>query len=267
MLLTDSFNDEPKPTDAAYGDYLQYYTPGGQLTKYPKTSENRDYERLLAKLLRSGKLHQYGIGINLDENGRPIERLPQAAPPPVEATPAPAQTTTAAPIETGPSPAVWIGLGAGAFALIGTALLILPTLQTNVFRITGGPGGPKDFRLKNGQTVRLGGDGASVAWDAYPVPGASQPVAHVKSARGHLVIAPAGMQSGAVKTVTPAANAPAPTRNQNDAPRVYHNGLALESETPLDFGDEVRIAMPSQAASGGGLAREFRLKFDDPKKI
>ena len=270
VLLTDSFNDEPKPTDAAYPDYLNYYTPGGQLTKYPKTAENRDYERLLAKLLASGKLHQYGIGINLDANGRPIERLPQAAPPPSETSdtaPAP-QAAPQSPEK--PSPVLWISLCSVAVAL-AAAFVGFSSTKPSVFRITGGPSGTKDFNIKSGQSVRLGGDGATAAFDAYPLSGASAPVAHIKAVRGQLVLVPPVSTASAPNAAPPAsAGTPAPAappRNQTEAARVYHNGLALEGETPLDFGDEVRIALPSQAATGGSLAREFRLKISDPKKV
>ena len=269
VLLTDSFNDEPKPTDAAYPDYLNYYTPGGQLTKYPKTPENRDYERLLAKLLASGKLHQYGIGINLDANGRPIERLPQAAPPPSEtseAVPAP-QAAPQSPEK--PSPVLWISLCSVAVAL-AAAFVGFSSTKPSVFRITGGPSGTKDFNIKSGQSVRLGGDGATAAFDAYPLSGASAPVAHIKAVRGQLVLVPPVSTASAPNAAPPAsAGTPAPAappRNQTEAARVYHNGLALEGETPLDFGDEVRIAPAIAGSNGRQFGPRVSLKNKRPEK-
>jgi hypothetical protein len=143
VVLTDSFNDEPKPDDPKYADYRKYYTPGGMLTKYPKTGENSDYERLLAKWVQSGKVKQYGVGINFAENGRPIERLPQAAPPPVEVAATPAPTVpTAAPEK--PNNTLWIVLaGIGAAAVGG--FFLAPLFKTASLRITGGPSGAKDF--------------------------------------------------------------------------------------------------------------------------
>ena len=158
ILLTDSFNDEPNPNDSAYPDYLRYYTPGGRLTKYPDTPENRDYERLLRKLYRSRKVKAYGIGVQIDESGRPAERLPQAAPSAsVTSTPAPFVPERD---EKPASPLPWIILGALALLAVLAALLLPALLRAATFRITGGPTGPKDFTLKNGQSVRLGRQGS-----------------------------------------------------------------------------------------------------------
>jgi len=60
VLLTDSFNDRPLDSDPAYAQYLQYYALDS-LTHYPHTPENREYAALLARLMRSGKLHEYGV--------------------------------------------------------------------------------------------------------------------------------------------------------------------------------------------------------------
>jgi hypothetical protein len=259
ILLTDSFNDEPKPTDPAYSDYLRYYTAGGNLTKYPNTPENRDYERLLEKLYRSRKVKAYGIGVQIDESGRPGERLPQSAPSVtnVPATPAASNVVRE---EKPASPLPWILLGAAVLA--GLAALILPgMLRSATFRITGGPAGPKDFSLKNGQTVRLGGKGAGFAGDAYPLPGLEDTVAEIRAARGQLRLAPIAISTpGATAAAVPAAAG----GNQTALPRVFHNGLPLEKEEPLGYGDEIRVSVPNP--SGVGVPREFRLKLDDPRK-
>ena len=260
ILLTDSFNDEPRPTDATYPDYLRYYTPGGQLTKYPATPENRDYERLLQKLYRSGKVKEYGLGVRIGEDGRPIERLPQAAP---SVAAAPATPAATAPVreEKPASPMLWIVLGAAALLALLAALFLPALLRAATFRITGGPGGPKDFQLKNGQSVRLGGKGAGFAGDAYPLPDTENPVAEIRASRGQLRLVPPGVPA--------VANAPVPVPatgggNQTGGPRVFHNGLPLEKEEPLGFGDEIRVSVPHP--SGAGVPREFRLKLDDPRR-
>ncbi len=49
VLLTDSFNDEPRKDDPAYGTYLMYYTPGGRLEKYPDTPGEPRLRALAAK--------------------------------------------------------------------------------------------------------------------------------------------------------------------------------------------------------------------------
>lgn len=244
VLLTDSFNDQPNTSDATYPGYLKYYTPGGQLTKYPNRPENRDYERLLRKLVPSGDLTQFGVGIKIADNGRPIERLPQAAPPPGE----PAADTNSA-VDTVPppspvSPVIYIVGGLALLALIGGAVFLAPLTRASALRITGGPGGAKDYQIRNGQSVRVGGEGAAVAWDAYPVP-TKQAVALVKSARGQLFI---GLGPG--------------KGNQPTPPRVYHNGVELSRDEPLNFGDEVRVALTSDI----GTVKEYRLKFEDPRK-
>lgn len=260
ILLTDSFNDEPRPTDPTYPDYLRYYTPGGRLTKYPDTPENRDYERLLQKLYRSRKVKAYGIGVQIDESGRPAERLPQAAPS-VTSLPATPAATAVVPEEKPASPLLWLLLGAAALLAVLGALFLPALLRAATFRISGGPSGPKDFQLKNGQTVRLGGRGASFAGDAYPLPDLDNPAAEIRAARGQLRLVPFG--------VVGAGNAPVPVPtagggNQTALPLVFHNGLPLEKEEPLGYGDEIRVSIPSP--SGTGVPREIRLKLDDPRK-
>jgi hypothetical protein len=259
IILTDSFNDEPKPDDAKYPDYRKYYTPGGMLTKYPKTPENADYERLLAKLVQSGKVKQYGIGITFAESGRPNERLPQAAPPVVDVprpTPGPTQPINTTPEK--PNPTLWIILGVVGAAAVG-GFLLAPLFKSQSLRITGGPGGVKDFALKSGTTIRLGGDGANFSPDAYPLAGVSQTVAQIRVKGGRMTIAPPGATG---KTGGKSAPEAAPTSNETGGPRVFHNGLPLEGETPMGYGDEVRVSLPNP----GGVAKEYRLKFEDPKK-
>jgi hypothetical protein len=89
-----------------------------------------------------------------------------------------------------------------------------------------------------------------MASDAYPLTGVSQPVALVKAARGVMTLSPASKGNA-----TPASN-------ETGAVRVYHNGVPLDGDAPLNYGDEVRVAVPTDA----GTTREYRLKFDDPRK-
>jgi hypothetical protein len=257
VLLTDSFNDEPKRDDPAYATYTRYYTPGGRLTRYPDTPENRDYERLLAKLLRSQKVNIYGIGVQIDQSGRPIEQLPVSAPT-VPETPEPTASVTPAVARPVSSKPPWLWIGLGAIALIGGLLALLPMLaRPAALRILGGPAGPKDFQLKSGQTVRLGGDNANFAGDAYPVPGVAAPLATIRGGRGgQFTLAPAAASANA-------APAAPPTTGTDGGPKVFHNGLPLEREAPLSYGDEVRVSVPDPQT---GVAKDYRLKFQDPTK-
>jgi len=247
VLLTDSFNDEPRKNDPAYATYLRYYTPGGRLTRYPDTPENRDYERLLAKMKRSQKVKIFGIGVQIDESGRPVERLPQAVE--AEETPA-APVPTLAPAVATPkkdNTLLYVGLGLGAAALALLLLFLAQAARAVPLRIVGGPAGPKDFRLKSGQTVRLGGDGANFAHDAYPLPGLGAAPASVRGGRGgQFALVPGTLAAPGV-----------------EPPKVFHNGMPLEKETPLGYGDEVRVSVPDPAS---GVAKDFRLKFEDPSK-
>ncbi|MBC8103938.1 MAG: VWA domain-containing protein [Cytophagales bacterium] len=261
ILLTDSFNDEPKPADPAYPDYLRYYTPGGQLTKYPDTPENRDYERLLRKLYVPEKIKAFGVGVQIDPGGRPIERLPKAAP---SAQSLPATPLASAPErEEKPASALpWILLGVAAVLVAVAALVVAPLLKAASFRISGGQSGAKDFSLKSGQVVRIGGKGASFAGDAYPLPGIEETVAEIRGGRGGLRLVPTAAVFGGKAATVPA---PAPGGGTpQTGPRVFHNGLLLEKEEPLAFGDELRVSAPDP--SSGGVAREFRLKLEDPRK-
>jgi hypothetical protein len=239
VLLTDSFNDQPRTTDPAYADYLRYYLPGGRLDKYPDTPENRDYERLLASLRRSRTFKVYGIGVRVDESGRPIERLP-------DTEPSPAPRESAVPDRRpppAPEPTPWplIALAAAVLGAGAVGWWVFASRPTPL-RITGGPSGAKDFALKGSLGVRLGGDGAGFAADAYPLPGTKEPVAQVRGARGQLQV---------VSPPQPAAGV-----------RVFHNGLPLEGTVPLRYGDEIRVSVADPA--GAGSPREYRLKFADP---
>lgn len=250
ILLTDSFNDSPKTDDPAYSTYTKYYVPGGGLQKHPDTPENRDYERLLRLMTDSKKVQIFGIGVQIDRSGRPVEQLPQAEPTPPPATAGDSQTST--PIATIGSggkkselPWEWlIGGGLLALALIAGLVAFTRGSKPVPLRIKGGPGGAKDFEVVSGQTVYIGGASAH-AFDAYALPGTKNPVATLRGAGGgRFTLAPATQEAGA------------------SAAKVSLNGLPLEKESPLTFGDEVRISAPEAS----GAIKEYRLIFDDPTK-
>jgi hypothetical protein len=262
VVLTDSYNDEPLLSDPTYQDYLKFYTPGGRLTKYPDTPENRDYERLLRKLAHSPLIHAYGIGVQIDrKTGRPIERLPTVANmdtrPLAEDTPAPVATPIT---ETPPaSPLPWIVGGALAVLALVVGLTLAALTRAVPVRITGGPAGTKDFLLKSGQAIRLGGKGAGFATDAYPLAAVEEPIAEVRQARGRFTVTTLRSTGSAAAPVAVGGSG----GNPDAGPRVYHNGMPLEHSEPLSYGDEVRISVPDAA---GGLARDIRLRFEDPRR-
>ena len=230
ILLTDSYNDEPKHGGAEWPEYLKYYTPGGRLAVYPKTPENADYERLLREYRRA----TFGIGIGMDDaTARPIERLPKDAPSPAptpEAIPAPA-----APVDPGLPIGPILG-GLAALALLGGGLFYALGGKPYPLRVALSSGGaPKDFQLKGSAGVRLGGDGAAAAFDAYPLAGVKEPAAKLTFARGQLTLHP----------------------QPNASARVFVNGALLEKPTAVRYGDEIRVALAD---------RELRLKLTDPTK-
>ena len=141
VILTDSFNDPPKNTPAAYTEYQKYYTVG-KLDSYPATPENQDYEGLLRWMAQSeGKT--YGIGVEILPSGRPKERFKVAPKAGESATPEPQAT----PIPSRPVPPKEDSLPLGligalvAVALGGAAFALLRPKPLPV-RLTGGAGEP-----------------------------------------------------------------------------------------------------------------------------
>ena len=171
-------------------------------------------------------------------------------------TPGPTQPINVTPEK--PDPTLWIILGVVGVAAVG-GFLLAPMFKSSSLRITGGPGGVKDFSLKSGTTIRLGGDGANFSPDAYPLPGVSQTVAQIRVKGGRMTIAPPGATGKPGGKSSPET---APVSNETGGPRVFHNGLPLDAETAMGYGDEVRVSIPNP----GGVAKEYRLKFEDPKK-
>ncbi len=241
VILTDSFNDPPKNTPAAYTEYQKYYTPG-KLDTYPRTSENTDYESQLAWMASSGG-QTFGIGVEILPSGRPKERFKVAPKAGTIATPEPTTSSSETSAPPPPKPdefpiglvatLIGLGLAGGAFALLRPKPMPL--------RISG-VGSPRDFDVRGNTTLRLGGEGGSAALDAYPLGGTKVVAATVKGGRGGLTVQP---QPG-------------------NGLRVYHNGLPLEKPTPLRYGDEVRVSVVD---SNGAVVKENRLKFSDPTKL
>ncbi len=247
VLLTDSFNDRPDLTDPYYPKYRDYYTLKG-LTIYPNSQENRDYERLLSQLTRKGCLHQYGVGVAIASDGRPVERLPVG---PGEGdsdtSSAPEAPTVLA--EAGPSqphsllPLILGGLLA-ALLLALLAWYLLSRRAVPVRLRLGAKALPRDYRLTPGATLALGGapGAASGAQDTFPLAGVNAPVALVKAERGGLSLLPS----------PPVGDAP---------PTLYHNGLLLQQSVPLRVGDELRVSVPATATD---VEREHRVTVMDP---
>lgn len=247
VLLTDSFNDRPDLTDPNYPKYLSYYTLKG-LTVYPQTHENRDYERLLRTLTAKGCLHEYGVGVGIAADGRPIERLPVG---PGQGD-SDAGATTQAPVVLGPTGAAQPGsplpliLGLVAAALLlGLLFWFLMRRRPVPLRLKLGDRGlPRDFRLLPGTRLALGGSPglASGSADVFPLAGVPAPVAFLQAEHGGITLAPAPAGDG--------------------LPTLFHNGAALKQPAPLRVGDDLRVAVPATATEG---EREHRVRVEDPR--
>ena len=247
VLLTDSFNDRPDLTDPNYPKYRAYYTLKG-LTVHPNSPENRDYERLLGRLLHKGCLHQYGVGVTIAPSGRPIERLPVG---PGESDSDAAETTETPTIlsasgSTAPhSPLPLLIGGLLAALLLGLLAWFLLGRRPVPVRLKLGPKAlPRDYRLPPGASLALGGvpSTASGSQDIFPLAGVSAPVALVTAERGGLSLVPA-----------PSAGEFSPT--------LFHNGLALQQPAPLRVGDDLRVSVPATATDP---EREHRIQVLDP---
>lgn len=246
VLLTDSFNDRPDLADPNYPKYLSYYTLKG-LTVYPDSRENRDYERLLRTLTAKGCLHQYGVGVGIAPDGRPIERLPVG--PGQGDTDAGATTqapTVLAPTGTGgrrsPLPLV-LGLLLAAL-LLGLLFWFLTRRRPIPLRLRLGDRGlPRDFRLQPGTRLALGGAPgmAQSSADVFPLAGLAAPAAFIQAERGGLMLVPA-LGDG--------------------SPDLFHNGVALKQPAPLRVGDDLRVAVPATAPEG---EREHRIRVEDSR--
>ena len=245
VLLTDSFNDRPLTSDPNYPKYLDYYTLKS-LTIYPDTRENRDYERLLRTLKAGGRLHQYGVGVGIAPSGRPIERLPVG---PGQGDQGADTTTVAAPTvltPTGqpqPHKSYIVPILMGILLLLFFAYFMQLNRPSPIRLRLGDKGTPRDYRLKKGDKIALGGSPttASPSDEVFPLAGLSTPAALIVNNGGsaHLILAP---------------NPPAGVG-------IFHNGVRLEESAPLRVGDEIRLSLVAE----GVPTREHRVHFDDPR--
>ena len=246
VLLTDSFNDRPDPTDPNYPKYLSYYTLKG-LTVYPASLENSDYVRKLDRLSRKGCLHQYGVGVGIAPDGRPIERLPvgpgQGDSSAGTITEAPAiLAPTELPVHASFTP--WL-LALAALLLLIAALWYFVSRRPLPLRLRlGDKGLPRDFRVAPGSQIALGGAPGTTPGSAeiFPLAGLAAPAAVIDNVRGRLILAPITAQAG--------------------SPNLFHNGLPLQQPVPLRVGDELRVSIPATEMEAG---REHRLRVEDPQ--
>ena len=244
VLLTDSFNDRPDLADPNYPKYLAYYTLQS-LTSYPDTADNRDYVRLLDNLLDKGCLRQYGVGVSIASDGRPIERLPVG---PGEGD-SNANTEMDAPTVLAPTGQImhssllpWL-LGLVALLLFLFFLWFFLSRRPLPLRLRLGEKSlPREFRLGAGRQIAVGGaPGTAGTQDIFPLAGLNAPAAFIQNSHGGLYLSPAPAQA--------------------DAPTLFHNGLHLQQSVPLRIGDELRIII---AAMDDTPAREHRLRVEDP---
>lgn len=246
VLLTDSFNDQPVTTDPNYPNYTAYYSPKG-LTTYPDTPENRQYEDLLRTLMASGKLHEFGVGVAIASTGRPIERVP-VTPDESDAPDAVAQAVSLQSTATAPEKQIgdrpFVVIGCFAVIIIGLIWAALALGRPTTIRLgLGDKSTPRDYRLKSGARVCLGGSLSSCrpGDDFFPLAGLAEPAAYVAASGGGAVLSPSGPGSDR---------------------KIYHNGALVEQQAPLRYGDEIKITVPDPSST---IPRDFRVKFVDPK--
>ncbi len=247
VLLTDSFNDRPDLSDPNYPKYLAYYTLKG-LTVYPDTRANRDYERLLRTLTANGCLHQYGVGVGIAPDGRPIERLPvgpgQGDSDANATTEAPTVLAPTGTQKTGSTLPLLLGLLLAGL-LLGLLFWFLTRRRPVSVRLKLGDRGlPRDFRLLPGARIALGGapGTASGSADVFPLAGLSAPVAFIQAERGGMTLVSAPPGDG--------------------SPALFHNGVALKQPAPLRVGDDLRVAVPATASEA---EREHSVRVEDPR--
>lgn len=248
VLLTDSFNDQPLETDPNYPSYTAYYTP--KLTVYPKSAENASYENLLKTLKASGELKEYGVGVGIAPTGRPIERLPVG--PDESDSPDAASVVSTAPLADNTSTTrkttdtSLLLFGCFGAIILGLAIAFWAMSRPSSLRLQlGDKSLPRDYRLKSGKKVGLGGSLTSCAPgdDFFPLAGLDAPVAFVTASGGGFTLNP----NPAVISAT----------------KVFHNGVGLERQSPLRIGDEIRVSLPVDNTSP--IPREYRVRFVDPK--
>jgi hypothetical protein len=236
ILVSDSYNDPPAADDPARGKYAAYYRPNS-LTSYPDSVENRAYERLLRQRDALG-ITTWGIGVRIDpQTGRPIERY--LAPPPVESAPAPAPTV---PAETGPEPdrggSGWIWIVGVVAAGIVAALLWSRGARPVGVSLSEGSRSFRNYQLRPGAAISLGGAGAAEYDLGYPIAGTPHPVALLR-------------RSGKSFRLEPAEGAANLT--------LMVNGAHLKTSAAIAPGDEIKIRLP--AGDPAAPPREVRLEF------
>ena len=208
-------------TDPNYPKYLAYYTLKG-LTVYPDTPENRDYERLL----RESDAQR--LPASVWRRRRPRARWPPHR--------APARRPrsgrqrcrmsrpTRRPSSRRPARRSRIRFCRCSWASCSLALLLLLALwyflssRPVPLRLNlGDKGLPRDYRLRPGAQIALGGapGTATGSQDIFPLAGLAAPVAFVQAdARRSDAVPPAAVGS----------------------PALFHNGLPLQQPAPCASG-------------------------------
>ena len=242
FFLTDSFNDEPQvTTDAAYPGLSSLLYARRTANQVPKARpRNSDYERLLKKLLASGKLTQFGIGIKIagqwspDRTAAAVADYARTCTPPTMRE----RTTTRSTPQYRPakpaSPATLPRWSERILAVLaGIAAFVLRTTAAGVGRAHRGRPRRHErlLRSRTAAAIRVGR-----RWR----------VRRVRRLPDSRRCERAGCpRVRGVAWAIICRSRTARKGNQSAPPRVYHNGLPLEKEEPLNYGDEVRVGLPS----------------------
>lgn len=232
VVLSDGYHDSP---DAGDPNYRDFYIPG-RLDNLPDTPDARDYARLARKF----KSQNYGVGVQISQNGW-VEEKPGAEKGAVPVAAPVSSAEEVVPEKKSNLGALWAGLGALAAALIGFGLWSAFLKPIRV-----GLGQPADarknkkFALKHGQIITLGGVGAGAVASGFAIPDTKAPVASIaRRGQGFSVV---------------------PVLNQPDGAKVFVNGQPLDKNAPLNWGDSVRVDVPDRQAPT--ISRAHTMRFD-----
>jgi hypothetical protein len=248
LLVSDSYNDTPSRSDRAWPDYLKYYRLDshgiGQLTVFPDTPENHDYERLMRRE-KALNIRTWGIGVemyppgSLATSNRPHEQrslVPEMKNPPAAAAPAP----TEVPAKPAVPSLLWLWIALGLLALIAIMVWLNMNRPVHV-SLSEGPKRYQNYTLRPREAVVLGGAAARGDPLGYPVAGTREPAGYLERGVRDFRLRPGeGARAGEATLLL--------------------NNEAVEGPRRIDYSDDIKIRL-QRPATEGAPSPEVRLQF------